>query len=141
MRHYLNIRILISEFYEFKTVGPYELNWVTEQYKSPLAHYVSTALLGCLQALNLFWLFAILRIAYRFVASNDLADDRSDAEDDEELEWEREGGQEGEGERKEGERLKEVEAVPSIEVNGSAVEGKGEASGAAPAGKAARRKA
>lgn len=81
LRHYLNLRILASEFYEFKTVGPYELNWETEQYKSPLAHYISTALLGFLQLLNLFWLFYILRIAYRFIFHNALDDDRSDDEE------------------------------------------------------------
>jgi len=36
-----------------------------------------------LQALNLFWLFFILRIAYRFAVHNVAKDDRSDAEDSE----------------------------------------------------------
>lgn len=78
LRHYLNLRILFSEFYEFKTVGPYELDWAAEQYKSPLSHYISTALLSSLQALNLFWLFYIIRTAYRFLFLNDLEDERSD---------------------------------------------------------------
>lgn len=82
LRHYLNLRILFSEFNEFKTIGPYQLDWQAEQYKSPLAHYISTALLGMLQALNLFWLFSILRVAYRFVFLNNLEDERSDNEED-----------------------------------------------------------
>jgi len=62
-------------------VGPYELDWETEQYKCELSHYISTALLASLQALNLFWLFYIFRIAYRFVFANELADERSDDEE------------------------------------------------------------
>lgn len=83
LRHYLNLRILYSEFYEFKTVGPYELDWEAEQYKSPLSHYISTALLASLQGLNLFWLFYIMRTAYRFVFLNDLEDERSDNDENE----------------------------------------------------------
>jgi very-long-chain ceramide synthase len=81
LRHYLNLRILVSEFYEFKTVGPYMLNWETEQYKSPLAHYISTALLVTLQVLNLFWLLYLIRMLYRFVFLNELKDERSDDEE------------------------------------------------------------
>jgi very-long-chain ceramide synthase len=87
LRHYLNLRILWSEFNEFKTVGPYELDWVTEQYKCWISHYISTALLASLQGLNLFWLFYIMRIAYRFVFQNIAEDDRSD-NDEKELEEE-----------------------------------------------------
>lgn len=78
MRHYLNLRILFSLFNEFKTIGPYELNWETGQYKCDLAFWITGSLLSCLQALNLFWLFYILRIAYRFVVHNVAKDDRSD---------------------------------------------------------------
>jgi acyl-CoA-dependent ceramide synthase len=83
MRHYLNLRIIWSEFNEFKTVGPYELDWATEQYKCWISHYISTALLASLQALNIFWLFFILRIAYRYVFFQDLEDDRSDNDENE----------------------------------------------------------
>jgi acyl-CoA-dependent ceramide synthase len=82
-RHYLNIVLLISEFNEFKTVGPYGMDWYGESFKGPLSHYLSTVLISGLQALNLFWLFHILRIAWRFIAYTDLADDRSDEEDEE----------------------------------------------------------
>jgi len=83
MRHYLNFRILLSEFNEFKTVGPYELDWATEQYKCSISHYISTALLASLQCLNIFWLYYILRIAYRFLLTNVAQDDRSDDEETE----------------------------------------------------------
>jgi len=81
LRHYLNLRILYSEFNEFKTVGPYGIVWEIGQYKGPLSHYISTGLLGTLQAINLFWLFLICRVCYRFVLFNNLQDDRSDNED------------------------------------------------------------
>lgn len=83
LRHYLNLRILWSEFNEFKTVGPYVINWENEQFKGPLSHYISTALLTSLQSLNLFWLYYIFRIAYRFVFENVAEDDRSDNEEKE----------------------------------------------------------
>ncbi|OAA58036.1 ceramide synthase membrane component [Niveomyces insectorum RCEF 264] len=86
LRHYLNLRIIYSLFTEFKTVGPYELDWDNEQFKSPLSFLITTALLSSLQALNLFWLFFIIRIAYRFVVHNIAKDDRSDAEEDTEPE-------------------------------------------------------
>jgi acyl-CoA-dependent ceramide synthase len=89
LRHYLNLRILWSEFNEFKTVGPYELDWETEQYKCWISHYISTALLASLQALNLFWLWAIFRIAYRFVFLKVAEDDRSDNDEAEYAEEQR----------------------------------------------------
>lgn len=89
LRHYLNLRILFSIFTEFRTVGPFELNWETEQYKCTLAQGIAFTLLASLQALNLFWLFCISRIAYRFIAENDLDDDRSEYEESEAEEIER----------------------------------------------------
>ena len=88
LRHYLNLRILWSLFTEFKTIGPYELNWETQQYKCDISFYITLALLGSLQALNLFWLFFIIRIAYRFVVHKVAKDDRSDDESEEEEEGE-----------------------------------------------------
>ncbi|KAK3374991.1 TLC domain-containing protein [Podospora didyma] len=82
-RHYLNLRIIYSLFNEFQTVGPYELNWETQQYKSPLAFYITFALLASLQALNLFWLWFIFRSAYRFAVLKIAKDDRSDGEESE----------------------------------------------------------
>ncbi|KAK1835047.1 TLC domain-containing protein [Podospora conica] len=83
LRHYLNLRILFSLFTEFKTVGPYEVNWETGQYKCPLSFWITLTLLSSLQSLNLFWLFFILRIAYRFVVRGSATDDRSEAEESE----------------------------------------------------------
>ncbi|KAJ4423950.1 sphingosine N-acyltransferase lag1 [Gnomoniopsis sp. IMI 355080] len=83
LRHYLNLKIIFSIFTEFRTVGPYELDWAGGQYKCWLSQAISATLLSALQALNLFWLFFILRIAYRFVFSGVAEDDRSEAEDSE----------------------------------------------------------
>lgn len=81
MRHYLNLGIIYSLFTEFRTVGPYELDWAAEQYKCWISQAISITLLSALQALNLFWLFFIIRIAYRFVFYNVAKDDRSDADE------------------------------------------------------------
>lgn len=83
MRHFLNLKILWSILNEFETVGPFELNWETQQYKCTLSQYITFGLLSSLQALNLFWLFYILRIAYRFVVYRTADDDREEGEDDE----------------------------------------------------------
>lgn len=83
LRHYINLRILWAVLTEFATVGPFELNWETEQYKCFLAQCIAFTLLASLQAVNLFWLFLILRIAWRILANSVIADDRSDDEDDE----------------------------------------------------------
>lgn len=82
LRHYINLRIIWSLFTEFRTVGPFELDWETEQYKCWISQYITAALLLSLQALNLFWLFFILRIAYRYVFL-DIAEDDREEEDEE----------------------------------------------------------
>lgn len=82
MRHYLNLRIIYSLFTEFRTVGPFQLDWAAEQYKCWLSQYITLILLSSLQALNLFWLFLIIRIAYRLVAYNIVEDDRSENEEE-----------------------------------------------------------
>src|SRR5262249_12501918 len=79
----LNLRIIYSLFTEYKTVGPYELDWDAGQYKCELGFWITLSLLASLQSLNLFWLFFIVRIAYRLVVHNIAEDDRSDAEDTE----------------------------------------------------------
>lgn len=85
LRHYINIRILISLFTEFQTVGPFELNWAAEQYKCWISQYITAGLLASLQSLNLFWLFYIVRIAVRFLTNPEQAtDDRSDDEEEDE---------------------------------------------------------
>ena len=86
LRHYLNIRILISLFTDFVTVGPFELDWEGGQFKCRLAQVITFSLLASLQMLNLFWLFFILRIAYRFAFLNVAKDDRESGEDDDDEE-------------------------------------------------------
>jgi len=117
LRHYLNLRILWSEFNEFKTVGPYGLNWETEQYKCDLSFYISTALLASLQGLNLFWLYYILRIAWRFVFLKTAEDDRSDNDENEFQEEQRLDALARQG--------REQPSSPKVLVNGQAVSSNG----------------
>ncbi|PBP21398.1 TLC domain-containing protein [Diplocarpon rosae] len=125
LRHYLNLRILWSEFNEFKTVGPYELDWETEQYKCALSHWISTILLASLQGLNLFWLYYILRIAYRFVFVGTADDDRSD---NDENEFQEEQRLDAEDRQRKAEQ--EGAAIsPSALVNRHPIDGEGRSSG------------
>ncbi|CAG9944691.1 unnamed protein product [Clonostachys rosea f. rosea IK726] len=84
LRHFINLKIIWSLFTEYRTVGPFLLDWEGGQYKCLLGQVITSTLLICLQALNLFWLFYIVRIAYRMVAHNVAEDDRSDDEDEDE---------------------------------------------------------
>lgn len=84
LRHFINLKIIWSLLTEFVTVGPFELNWETQQYKCRISQVITATLLSSLQALNLFWLFYIVRIAWRFVSQNQLDDDRSDGEEEDE---------------------------------------------------------
>jgi acyl-CoA-dependent ceramide synthase len=84
LRHFINLKILYSILTEFATVGPFELNWETQQYKCWISQYITFALLAALQAVNLFWWFFICRIAYRFIVFKDADDDRSEYEPSEE---------------------------------------------------------
>ena len=110
LRHIINLRIIWSLFTEFRTVGPFELNWETQQYKCWISQYITTALLASLQALNLFWLFYIVRIAYRFVRDAKVEDDRSDDEEDD-------------VEEKTPMLQNNLARVPTLEINGKAVNG------------------
>lgn len=83
LRHYINLRIIWSLVYEFRTVGPYILDWETEQYKCYISNIITFVLLAALQALNLYWLYCLLRSAYRFVFKGIAKDDRSDNEEPE----------------------------------------------------------
>ncbi|PGG95509.1 hypothetical protein AJ79_10020 [Helicocarpus griseus UAMH5409] len=86
MRHYLNLKILWAILTEFETVGPFDLNWETQQYKCRLSQVITFSLLSALQAINLLWLFLILRIAKNYVLSDVKKDERSDDEEEEQLE-------------------------------------------------------
>lgn len=84
LRHYINLKILWAVLTEFRTVGPFELNWETEQYKCWISQYITFALLASLQAVNLFWLFLILRILKNYLVNSVKRDERSDNEEEEE---------------------------------------------------------
>lgn len=86
LRHYINIKILWSVLTEFKTVGEWELNWVTQQYKCYISQPIVFGLIGALQLVNLYWLFLVFRILYRIAMGGPAKDDRSDDEDEEEEE-------------------------------------------------------
>ncbi|CAN9132537.1 unnamed protein product [Alternaria alternata] len=129
-RHYINLKIIWSILTTFKTVGPFELNWETQQYKCWISQYITFALLASLQAVNLFWWFFICRIAYRFVVYKDADDDRSEyAPTDEEVEEKekliKEGAEadaEFEGLEKE---LEKVQDAPRTPANGSGLQASG----------------
>ncbi|KAF7588969.1 hypothetical protein BBP40_004971 [Aspergillus hancockii] len=91
LRHVLNLKILWAVLTEFRTVGPYELNWETQQYKCWISQIITFALLASLQAVNLFWLFLILRILKNYVFNSVRKDERSDDEDEEIEEQEQNG--------------------------------------------------
>ncbi|KAG0127071.1 putative ceramide synthase membrane component (LAG1) [Tuber indicum] len=84
MRHYINLKVIWSILTEYETVGVWELDWVTQVYKCRIAQVITGGLLGSLQAVNLFWLWLILKIAWRYAVSNIAQDERSDDEDEEE---------------------------------------------------------
>src|SRR4051794_17258420 len=50
LRHFLNLKILWAVLTEFRTVGPFELNWETQQYKCWISQYITFGLLASLQA-------------------------------------------------------------------------------------------
>ncbi|KAF2005774.1 LAG1-domain-containing protein [Amniculicola lignicola CBS 123094] len=123
LRHYVNLRILFSIFTEFATVGPFEINWETQQYKCTLSQYISFGLLAALQAVNAFWFFLILRIAYRFVTTNVAEDERSEYEGSDAEEMDEADGEVKEVETKEKENGKPVangvvKGAPKVLVNG-----------------------
>ena len=84
LRHYINLGILWATLTEFETVGPFELNWETQQYKCRLAQVIAFSLLASLQAVNLFWSYQIIRVARNYVFQKAWQDVRSDNEEDEE---------------------------------------------------------
>ncbi|KAF4551327.1 TLC domain-containing protein 1 [Elsinoe fawcettii] len=143
MRHYINLCILWSVLTEFRTVGPFVLNWDTQQYKCSLSQVICFSLLATLQAVNLFWLFLILRIGYRFVTTKVGKDDRSDDEEEDEIE-EEEREERREREKLEGKggevlangngevhrrRSTRLNGAPKVLVNGTPVEEVGTAKG------------
>ncbi|KAF2015064.1 longevity assurance proteins LAG1/LAC1 [Aaosphaeria arxii CBS 175.79] len=109
LRHWINLKILWSILTEFRTVGPYELNWETQQYKCWISQIITFVLLAAIQALNLIWWFYICRIAYRFAVTNVAEDERSEYEESEE-------------ENEDGETTKQDKKKANGKVNGSVPE-------------------
>ncbi|KAI4258612.1 MAG: hypothetical protein LQ352_001147 [Teloschistes flavicans] len=90
-RHYINIRILQSisltpENSEFAAIGPFDLNWETQQYKCWISQYITFSLLACLQCINIFWLWYIAKVAVKVMRGGLKKDDRSEDEEDEDEE-------------------------------------------------------
>lgn len=73
-------------------MGPWLLDWELGYYKSYLAQAVALTLLGGIQALNLFWLWFIIRVAVRFVVKKEAVDERSEGEESAGEEEERSDG-------------------------------------------------
>lgn len=84
LRHYMNLKILWSVLTEFRNVGEWELNWETQQYKCWISQPIVFILIFALQILNVYWLFLIFRILYRYAAGGVAEDERSDDEDEDE---------------------------------------------------------
>lgn len=93
LRHYINLRMLYSLLpfslgfgtpNEFATVGPYDLDWPTQQYKCWISQAITFSLLASLQAVNIFWFYLICRILSRFLFVGEAKDERSDDEEEEE---------------------------------------------------------
>lgn len=84
LRHVVNLKILWSVLTEFKTEGPYMLNFATSQYKCWISQPIVFTLIFALQLVNLYWLFLIFKILYRLVSQGVQKDERSDSESDSE---------------------------------------------------------
>lgn len=85
-RHYINVKILWSVLTEFRTIGEWELNWDTQQYKCWISQPIVFGLIFALQILNAYWLFLIFRILSRYVVGGVTQDERSDDEEEEPIE-------------------------------------------------------
>ena len=111
---------------DFASVGPYVLNWETQQYKCWISQWITFGLLLALQLVNMFWFFLILRIMWRMVASGFKEAEDVRSEDDEEEVNEREGMLEElrkeQGDKFAGETGADIRAKPEVLVNGVPVE-------------------
>ncbi|KDQ64565.1 hypothetical protein JAAARDRAFT_166964 [Jaapia argillacea MUCL 33604] len=84
-RHYLNLVMLWSVWYEFDLLPEHTRQWNPPEgvWMAGWLQYQIFIPILILQVLNLFWYFLILRIIYKAVlAPSQLTDDRSDDEDD-----------------------------------------------------------
>lgn len=88
-RHYINIVILWSVLTEMQAIGPWQqggsMDWERGGFKGPVARGLALVLLGSLQAVNIFWLYLIFKVARRYVwpKMGEKFDDVRSDEDDE----------------------------------------------------------
>jgi very-long-chain ceramide synthase len=88
---------------------------VTQQYKCWISQYITFGLLASLQAVNLFWLFLILRIAKNYVITAVATDVRSDNEEDDEEETGEEDKETAVGEERNEKKKDKVDVKEMIE--------------------------
>ncbi|KAG8865229.1 hypothetical protein FRB96_000119 [Tulasnella sp. 330] len=92
MRHYLNLCILYSVYYDFDLIPQWAQRWSPEEgiWMVSWVRWQIFVPLFLLQLLNIFWYVLILRIGYRALTKKELTDERSDDEDDGEVDDEKE---------------------------------------------------
>lgn len=114
----------------FRTIGPFEVNWETQQYKCWISQYITFGLLASLQSLNVFWFFLILRIAKNIVFNDKVEDERSEYGSDDEMD-ENVPVQNSTKEKRErmAQLLKDETDSPSILLNGAPVAADAQATG------------
>ncbi|KAG9005767.1 hypothetical protein FRB94_001333 [Tulasnella sp. JGI-2019a] len=83
-RHYLNLYLLYSVYYDFDLIPQWARRWSPEEgvWMAGWMRWQIFTPMFLLQLVNLFWYFLILRIGYRALTKKELADERSDDEDD-----------------------------------------------------------
>ncbi|KAJ7288863.1 longevity assurance proteins LAG1 LAC1 [Mycena rebaudengoi] len=83
-RHYLNLLILWSVWFEFRLISQENREWAPEKrtYLPWWMRHAAFVSIALLQLLNLFWYYLILRIAFKAIMTAKAEDDRSDDEDD-----------------------------------------------------------
>jgi acyl-CoA-dependent ceramide synthase len=69
----------------YASIGPFDLDWATQQYKSPLSQWITFALLAALQTVNVFWLALMFRVLWRGLRTlgRERVDERSVYDEDE----------------------------------------------------------
>ena len=105
---------------QFASIGPYTLDWYGEQYKCWISQYITFILLASLQAVNIFWMFFIIRIVWRMLKSfgAEVADERSEYDSEEEEERKTELKAEADAAEA---AATEKEANPTVMLNGRPV--------------------
>ncbi|GAA95253.1 uncharacterized protein L969DRAFT_92487 [Mixia osmundae IAM 14324] len=84
-RHYENLRILYSVWFDYDRLVPQEsqvfFNADTGAWLAPWMKYQVFTPIALLQVVNLFWYFLIWRLLYRLLILKELKDTREDQED------------------------------------------------------------